>query len=437
MLQLTQEQVVQLAPDQASAKAGLQLAVPGKWLSKYKHEKALWGECQGSGSKPYLTQIDLGNIAFKCTCPSRKFPCKHGLGLLFLYINHGVGFTQTTDLPKELEQWIDKRAAVKPKEKEIDKPVDQAAQAKRKAARESKILNGMVELRLWLKDLSRAGIAQIPAQQYEFNKNIMARMVDAQANGLANRLRQLNTIPFFQTGWQIKLIRQLAGLYLLSEAYLHKEALPDELQQDILNMTGWTFSKDEIINATSPVPDNWLVLSKETEAEGPLTTEKIWLFGLKTNRFALLLQFYANNHAPELRISTATVVQGAAHFYPSAYPLRVILQPPYQVLNLQLPNPVNTQMELLLSHYAAAAARQPLLESFPVLLHNCSIVPSASGWHIRDPENKSLPLLNKTDDCWKILAVTKAAPFSGFALLNHEGILIQACWLDGTFIPTV
>ena len=83
-MSLTQDQILQLAPDEASKKAGQQLANNAKWNAKFCHENALWGDCQGSGSKPYKTIIDLQNLAFKCSCPSRKFPCKHGLGL-FLY----------------------------------------------------------------------------------------------------------------------------------------------------------------------------------------------------------------------------------------------------------------------------------------------------------------------------------------------------------------
>jgi len=74
-LNLSEDQILTLAPDESSKKSGKDLANPAKWVSKGVNEQALWGECQGSGSKPYQTQIDIINIAFKCSCPSRKFPC--------------------------------------------------------------------------------------------------------------------------------------------------------------------------------------------------------------------------------------------------------------------------------------------------------------------------------------------------------------------------
>ncbi|MBD0269487.1 MAG: SWIM zinc finger family protein, partial [Cyanobacteria bacterium Co-bin8] len=80
----TPEQVLALAPDAASAKNGRGLAIGHKWFTLGTHQSAVWGECQGSGKNPYRTQIDLSEPAFRCSCPSRKFPCKHGLALFLL-----------------------------------------------------------------------------------------------------------------------------------------------------------------------------------------------------------------------------------------------------------------------------------------------------------------------------------------------------------------
>lgn len=57
-LNLTEEQIIQLAPDAASVKAGKGLAVPGKWVLLACSERAVWGHCQGSGKNPYQTAID-------------------------------------------------------------------------------------------------------------------------------------------------------------------------------------------------------------------------------------------------------------------------------------------------------------------------------------------------------------------------------------------
>ena len=102
-MNLTEDQILTLAPDEASKKAGRDLANPAKWVTTGATETAVWGECQGSGSKPYQAGIDLANLAFKCSCPSRKFPCKHGIALGLLYARGSNSFTTTAAPP-----WINR-----------------------------------------------------------------------------------------------------------------------------------------------------------------------------------------------------------------------------------------------------------------------------------------------------------------------------------------
>ena len=97
---LTTDQVLALAPDPASAKAGSALATPRKWSNTGRdaESRMVWGECAGSGANPYRTQADLSEPAFRCTCPSRKFPCKHSLALLLLLAADASTF-KTTEWP--------------------------------------------------------------------------------------------------------------------------------------------------------------------------------------------------------------------------------------------------------------------------------------------------------------------------------------------------
>jgi len=77
-----------LAPDQASLSAASKLTKRSNWprLEKSEQQALIWGECQGSGSNPYRTVVDTGDHGYKCTCPSRKFPCKHTLALMWIFV---------------------------------------------------------------------------------------------------------------------------------------------------------------------------------------------------------------------------------------------------------------------------------------------------------------------------------------------------------------
>ena len=103
MTNWTAATILALAPDSASASSGKGLASRKHWLTVARQGDVLWGECQGSGKHPYQTRLDAtaAEPVFKCTCPSRKFPCKHGLGLFLLFASTPDQFA-----PSEPPSWV-------------------------------------------------------------------------------------------------------------------------------------------------------------------------------------------------------------------------------------------------------------------------------------------------------------------------------------------
>ncbi|MFD1500863.1 SWIM zinc finger family protein, partial [Streptosporangium lutulentum] len=101
------DQVLALAPDASSQKAAQGVSSPGKWSGIGSAADSVWGECKGSGSKPYRACVDLSELAYRCSCPSRKFPCKHALGLLLLWSADGV---PAAGAPADwVAEWLDQR----------------------------------------------------------------------------------------------------------------------------------------------------------------------------------------------------------------------------------------------------------------------------------------------------------------------------------------
>src|SRR5215212_2847756 len=86
---LTEDLVEQVAPDSSSLQAGRGLRKKIAKLGVSADGTWLLGECQGSAKLPYQVSVDLVNPSAplgRCNCPSRKFPCKHALGLLYAYL---------------------------------------------------------------------------------------------------------------------------------------------------------------------------------------------------------------------------------------------------------------------------------------------------------------------------------------------------------------
>lgn len=96
-----------LAPDASSQKAAQGVAAPGKWTLRGMTDDVLFGACKGSGATPYMACVDLSEPAYRCSCPSRKFPCKHALGLLLMWSADGVPAADA--LPPWVAEWVDQR----------------------------------------------------------------------------------------------------------------------------------------------------------------------------------------------------------------------------------------------------------------------------------------------------------------------------------------
>ena len=210
--------IEQLATDQSSLKAAAGLAKPGKWSGiGASHDGVLiWGECAGSGANPYRVMADLRDLGNKCTCPSRKFPCKHVLGLLWVNAEAIVPF-DAADTPDWVGDWLGRRrgaAAPKastgapavakdalaaqhadPEPPASDDPKAiarrEAAAAKRSEDTERAILDALDALEQWIGDQLRMGLSAFIDDATARCRRIGARLVDGKAAVLAGRIDEL------------------------------------------------------------------------------------------------------------------------------------------------------------------------------------------------------------------------------------------------------
>lgn len=427
-MQYTREQVLRMAPDDSAAKAGQQLANNAKWPQKSISDTTLWGDCQGSGKTPYKTIVDLNNVAFKCSCPSRKFPCKHGLGLLLLYLQQPDAFTPESTLPQHVAEWLGKRAVRgATKEQKEQKPVDETARAKRVASRDKKVESGIEELRAWIQDVVRTGIMQVPQQVPRFSQHITARMVDAQAGGLAARLRQINRIGFFQDGWQKQLMRKLSHIYLITEAFGRADQLPDDMAAELQQLVGYTVPKEEVLRQEA-VSDTWIVLSITTTEEANIRTEQVWLYGIATRRYALLLHFYAGNQLPQHTLFPGLYIKADLVFYPGIAQTRALIreQQVLQADTVALPGMPNLLQ--VYEQIAAVLAKNPFTEQVPFLSEKVSLVRKDKTWLLADGNGQGILLHNTEAECWYMLAVTCGKAFTCFGIYESAQFRLHTIW---------
>ena len=145
MIPIDETFVDSAAPNAGAISKGKGLARKGKLvvLNKDADDTIIFGECKGSGKSNYATSVDFTdptNPTYRCSCPSRQFPCKHALGLMYAWA-YGQTFV-VADVPDDVAT---KRA----------KAVERVAKRKERAAKPKKV-----------------------------NKKALAKKIDAQLEGL-------------------------------------------------------------------------------------------------------------------------------------------------------------------------------------------------------------------------------------------------------------
>ncbi|WP_171117586.1 MULTISPECIES: SWIM zinc finger family protein [unclassified Streptomyces] len=439
----TAEQVLALAPDAASRKAGSKLGAAGPWSEAgSSDEGTVWGLCKGSGSRPYQTVIDIADAsgpAYKCSCPSRKFPCKHALGLLLLWSGDD-GAVPPGQAPDWAEQWIAgrrQRAAEKRTPGTAGSPpaaADPEAARRRAERRAERITAGATELEQRLADLLRGGLAAAEQAGYGLWEETAARMVDAQAPGLAARVRELGAIPASGPGWPVRLLEECALLHLLDQGWLHRDRLPESLAATVRSRVGLPASADG-----PPVRDRWLVLAQYDTADTRLTTRRIWLYGADSDRTTLLLSYGAAGRAPELALPVGLTLEAEVSAYPGAGQARAALgeqfAPPAPT-SIRPPGMTTTQAAV---HYGEALRADPWLDSVPATLDRVIPTPDGNSWQLADAdEDAALPLTpaaRARPGLWRLVALSGGAPVKVFGECGHQGFTPLTAWPQGTDTP--
>lgn len=431
-MSLTPEQVLQLAPDAASAKAGQGLAVPAKWPTLGQSDSALWGECQGSGSKPYQVQIDLGGgPAFRCTCPSRKFPCKHGLALLLLQVRKPDAIA-TTEPPAWVAEWLasrQQRAARQEEKKTQAEPpattADPGTAAKREAKRLERMAAGAAELRRWLEDQVRQGIGNLADPKTDW-RALAARMVDAQAPGLAFRVRKLGEIAGSGGDWPARILAAMGRLALLLDAFDRFADLPSPVQADVRAALGWPLDKDEVLAQGERWTDLWEVLGCQIEENERLWERRVWLRGRESGRHALLLDFAHGNPVFAQPFLVGSALRLTLAYYPGTRPSRALLVAgPEAGGSAHFPaQTLDDEWTALAQGIAANPWQNPWPLAVPAAVPGCD----DGGWALYTAEGGRLPLVLAEGEGWRLMALSGGMPMGVFGEWDGEKLLPLSAW---------
>jgi len=435
--------IEQLATDQASLKAAAGVAKPGKWSSTGISADGvlIWGECAGSGANPYRVMADLRDLGNKCTCPSRKFPCKHVLALLWVHAENVLPFSQA-ETPEWVGDWLKRRRgggapasatapnggeaknldaarAPEPSGPEDPKAVArrEAASAKRAEDTERAILDALDALEQWIGDQLRAGLASFIDDATARCRRIAARLVDGKAAALAGRVDELPArLLALPSGDRPRgAVVELGKLVLLARAF---QSSPHDAE--IRRAVATTEAREAVLADAEAlrVTGHWEVLAERvrTRRDG-LVSQTSWLLNLDAAgpRFAMLLDFFPASAGRRGSVFTpGERVHGELVFFPARNPLRALLVQRGPAGDAPADWPAASSA--LAASFADPLLAEPWLLDIAVLLPAGRVAADAAGqdwWHAQDG-GVALPLAERAEGLMRGTALQgTAAIWSG------------------------
>ena len=450
-----------LAPDQAALVAARKLLTPRHWPLLACEGELLWGHCQGSGATPYRVVFDGSDRGSKCTCPSRKFPCKHVLALAWLWLERSADFGGE-ERPDWVLDWLARRRrtgatrtpeaepqtapqaslALLPDETyESDGNHTSArgavARERNRERREAATLDSLDDLDRWIGDLLRRGVLSAAGDIAVTVRTMVRRLADAKATSLATRIEEL---PLRLNGYSenerpLQLLAELGELHLIAAAYRRSGALPAGLAADARRAVGWPDRREDLHSDPEALQRNgrFTVMAQRAVLQADrLLRRETWLAAVEaephTTRFALLLDFVpAASRAAHGQSNAAFEIgeqlEGKLRFFPSAAPLRAdFLDPGPRLLpgaRYESDLPVaGTTLAPALAEIDALRTQLPWCGARAFYADGCRVIQARTGefWLVDEHRALGLPLAEEQRELlWPLLG---CSPFTAFGIVG-------------------
>ena len=306
---------------------------------------------------------------------------------------------------------------------------DPDAAAARAASRAARVADGLDELELWIGDQIRTGLAGLERGGYAAVEAVAARMVDAQAPGVAGMLRGIPGELALE-GWPERVLDQLAALHLLVQAHRRLDRLPAALAATVRARVGYPVSRKDVL-ASPGVEDDWLAVGQVDTVEYRLETRRVWLWGRRSRRWALWLTFAPAGGAPDTTVTAGSRFTGALHFYPGAGEHRAVVGAGQEVAGPTEPPPPES-LAAARRRFADLVAADPWASRMPTALLVAPVPPVEGGrWRLRDVDGACREVLGSAGEPWPLLARSRGEVVPVVAEWSTAGIRPLAV-LDGT-----
>ena len=307
--------------------------------------------------------------------------------------------------------------------------MDEAAQTKRQEKRHQKVLGGISDLEVWMKDLVRNGFLNVPERAYTLFDNMARRMVDAQAPGLAGRLRAMETIDFDSENWKSDLTESMSRLYLLMQSYRNMDGLSEEWKDEIRTQIGYPQSKNNVL-AGEPVADSWLVLHKQSRKVNDVNTDIYWFYGKESELFARHLSFAVAGTFSTENWIPGSVYKGTLCFYNGTGTCRRALFRESVLAEEGFMPACSPDLKQAAAVYRTAMLTNPFSEDVPLLVDAVRVARNGKNYTMLDNAGNAVCVAMPEETYIDILAITGGNLFAALILVNGDIWELKSIWCN-------
>lgn len=325
----------------------------------------------------------------------------------------------------------------------MDKAAEKKAQdkIKRQGAKLAKVQNGLAELEIWLCDLIRNGLMTLPEKSRSFWEDAAVRMVDAQATGMAAAIRGLRDLDFrSDQHWQEEALAIIAQMWMTVRGFERMDQLPTGMQAELRMQLGIGPGPKDVLAdpAAEGINDQWLAIGCQTEQIDDITTQRNWLYGCHSGRFALVLYFAYKKMPIESPIIPGKVLDAELVFFPSVTPLRAVIRN-QGITHSKMPelSPGLPDWPAAENMIATRLIDNPWSDHFPLLVERVKPFWSESGLGIGDAANNLIPFAagDSPLPLQQLLALSGGHAVPVFFIYRHQRVqLLGISYKDAFFL---
>lgn len=250
MKQIREQQIAAMAPNANAVANAKKIVKSGGFISHLRSADDTFyvGTCKGSGSSVYTVSLDFidgDDPVCRCSCPSRQFPCKHGLALMMELAENREW--EICDIPQAILDKRAKKEARSGKKEEnkgdkADKDVNRASKKTNQAARTKKLkkqLEGLLLAEQVVRELMEAGLGTLTGTSVKVYQDLAKQLGDYYLPGpqrlvqsLILEVQKLQETGNGKYGDAVDILIFLRALIKKSRAYLTEKLEHGQVEDD-------------------------------------------------------------------------------------------------------------------------------------------------------------------------------------------------------------